>query len=231
MRQYSCKISREELARFIDHTILKPEITVGDIKKVCEEAIVFNFAAVCIPPFYTTLASNILRQSGTKVCTVIGFPFGYNFPETKSFEAVRAVETGADELDMVINITALKSKDLMSVGKDIEGVVNAANGRIVKVIIETCYLSEKEKIKACKCAVNSGASFVKTSTGLGSGGASVEDIRLMCKTVPDGVGVKAAGGVRDLKTALSMIEAGAKRIGTSSGVRIISEINEISNGC
>ncbi|MFQ5963070.1 MAG: deoxyribose-phosphate aldolase [Candidatus Scalinduaceae bacterium] len=224
MNLYRHRISRKEFARFIDHTCLKPEIVNRDVEMACEEAIKFNFAAVCIPPFYTSLASYILKRSGVRVCTVIGFPFGYNFQEAKSFEAVRAVEMGADEMDMVINITALKSKDYVSVCKDIEGVVNAAKGIKVKVIVETCYLSKEEKIKACECAVKSGAAFVKTSTGFGTSGATIEDVRLMCATVPADVGVKAAGGIRDLETALAMIEAGAKRIGTSVSVQLISEI-------
>ena len=220
------RISREELARFIEHTLLMPDVKDSDIERVCEEAGRFNFVAVCIPPFYTSLASEILKHSGVKVCTVIGFPFGYNSPESKSFEAAQAVGNGADELDMVINISALKSGDFVTVCKDIEGVVNAAKGCKIKVIIETCYLSRKEKIKACECAVKSGAAFVKTSTGVGTGGASVEDVRLMCKIIPEGVGVKAAGGIRDLRAALAMINAGAKRIGTSAGVELISEIQE-----
>lgn len=226
MNLYSYRSSRKKLARLIEHTLLRPDVKDSDIERVCEEAVRFNFVAVCIPPFYTSLASKILKHSGVKVCTVVGFPFGYNFPESKSFEAAQAVENGADELDMVINISALKSGDFVTVCKDIEGVVSAAKGYKIKVIIETCYLSRKEKIKACECAVKSGAAFVKTSTGIGTGGASVEDVRLMCKIVPEGVGVKAAGGIRDLKTALALIEAGAKRIGTSAGVELISEIQE-----
>ncbi len=226
MGSYHHRISRKELASFIEHTLLRADVKDSDIKRVCEEAVRFNFVAVCIPPFYTSLASRIVKNSGVKVCTVVGFPFGHNFPESKSFEAARAVENGADELDMVINITALKSEDFASVCKDIEGVVSAAKGSKVKVIIETCYLNRKEKIKACECAVKSGATFVKTSTGFGTSGASIEDVRLMCRLAPEGVGVKAAGGIRDLKTALAMIEAGAKRIGTSAGVELISEIRE-----
>jgi deoxyribose-phosphate aldolase len=226
MSPYHHRISREELARFIEHTLLRPDVKDSDIERVCEEAIRFKFVAVCIPPFYTLLASEILKHSGVKVCTVIGFPFGYNLPESKSFEAAQAVGNGADELDMVINISALKSGDFVTVCKDIEGIVSAAQGCKIKVIIETCYLSRKEKIKACECAVKSGAAFVKTSTGVGTGGASVEDVRLMCKIIPEGVGVKAAGGIRDLRAALAMINAGAKRIGTSAGVELISEIQE-----
>ncbi len=226
MEPYHHRISRKKLARFIEHTLLRPDIKDSDIERVCEDAVRFNFVAVCIPPFYTSLASRILKRSEVKVCTVVGFPFGYNFPESKSFEAARAVENGAHELDMVINITALKSENFASVCKDIEGVISAARGREVKVIIEACYLSREEKIKACECAVKSGAAFVKTSTGFGRSGASIEDVRLMCKIVPEGVGVKAAGGIRDLKTALALIEAGAKRIGTSAGVELIFEFQE-----
>jgi deoxyribose-phosphate aldolase len=226
MNMYSHRISRKKFARFIEHTLLSPDVKDSDIEKLCEDAVRFNFVAVCIPPFYTSLASKILKHSGVKLCTVVGFPFGYSFCEVKSLEAARAVEFGATELDMVINITALKSGDFASVCNDIEGVVRAAKGSKVKVIIETCYLDRKEKIKACECAVKSGAAFVKTSTGFGTSGASIEDVRLMCKTVPEGVGVKASGGIRDLKTAFELIEAGAKRIGTSAGVKLISEIQE-----
>lgn len=224
MRSY--KISRKKFARVIEHTLLRPDVKDGDVEKACEEAIRYNFVAVCIPPFYTSLASKILNHSRVKVCTVVGFPFGYSFCEVKSLEAARAVELGAAELDMVINITALKSGDFAAVCNDIEGVVRAARGSKVKVIIETCYLDRKEKIKACECAVKSGAAFVKTSTGFGISGASTEDVRLMCKTVPEGVGVKAAGGIRNLKMAFELIEAGAKRIGTNTGVELISEIQE-----
>ena len=216
-------ISHKKLAGLIDHTLLKPVTSKEEIERVCKEAIEFNFMAVCIPPFYTSLASSILKGPEIKVCTVIGFPFGYNEHSVKSFEAARMIKMGADELDMVVNITALKSKDFISVCRDIEGVVNAAEGRKVKVIIETCYLSNEEKIKAFQCAVESGAAFVKTSTGFGTGGATIEDVRLMRTTVPKEIGVKAAGGIRDRKTALEMVKAGADRIGTSAGVKIVSD--------
>lgn len=203
MNLYYHRITHKELASFIDQTCLRPEADINEIEGICAEAIKYGFTAVCIPPFYTSLAADRLKRSGVKVCTVIGFPLGYSPHEVKAFEAARAVEMGADELDMVINITALKSKDFVSVCRDIEGVVNAARGNEVKVIVETCYLSREEKIKACECAVKSGAAFVKTSTGFGTGGASIEDVSLMVKVVPEGIGVKAAGGIRDLKTALA----------------------------
>ncbi len=211
-----------ELAKRIDHTILKPDATTEDIKKLCEEALKYNFASVCVNPCNVKLASDLLKESGVDVCTVIGFPLGASTTESKIAEAGEAVKNGAVELDMVINIGALKSGNLDFVKNDIEKVVySAGNKAIVKVIIETCLLTTEEKITACILAKLAGAAFVKTSTGFSTGGAKVEDIRLMRKVVGDKMGVKASGGIRDYETAISMIEAGADRLGTSASVSIV----------
>jgi deoxyribose-phosphate aldolase len=210
------------IAKMIDHTLLKPETTKEQIVKLCEEAKQYNFASVCVNPTWVATAAELLKGSDVKVCTVIGFPLGANTPEVKAFETKNAIENGATEVDMVINIGALKSGDDELVEKDIRAVVEAAKGKaLVKVIIETCLLTEEEKVRACELAVKAGADFVKTSTGFSTGGATVEDIALMRKTVGPEIGVKASGGVRDAQTAQAMIEAGATRIGTSSGVAIV----------
>jgi deoxyribose-phosphate aldolase len=210
------------IAKMIDHTLLKPETTKEQIVKLCEEAKEHNFASVCVNPTWVATAAELLKGSDVKVCTVIGFPLGANTPEVKAFETKNAIENGATEVDMVINIGALKSGDDELVEKDIRAVVEAAKGKaLVKVIIETCLLTEEEKVRACELAVKAGADFVKTSTGFSTGGATVEDIALMRKTVGPEIGVKASGGVRDAQTAQAMIEAGATRIGTSSGVAIV----------
>jgi len=216
-------MTREELAKMVDYTILKPDATKRGVSKLCEEAKNYGFASVCVSPTYVPLASNLLAASDVKVCTVVGFPMGFNTTEVKAFEARTAVEKGACELDMVINIGALKSGDYETVKKDIETVVNVKRshgGLVVKVIIETGYLTTQEKIMACRLAKEAGADFVKTSTGL-VGGATVEDVKLMRETVGKDMGVKAAGGIRTFKEALAMIEAGANRIGTSTGPAII----------
>lgn len=212
-----------DIARYIDHTNLKPYATKEDIIKLCEEAKEHNFYAVCVNPYRVKLAKEQLKETDIKVASVIGFPLGATPTEVKVFEAKKALEDGADELDMVINIGALKDKDYEYVKKDIAEVVKVAHekGAIVKVIIETCYLTDEEKEIACKLAMEAGADFVKTSTGFGSGGATVEDVRLMKKVVGDKLGVKAAGGIRTYEKAIAMIEAGANRIGTSSGVKIV----------
>jgi len=212
-----------DIARYIDHTNLKPYATKEDIIKLCEEAKEHNFYAVCVNPYRVKLAKEQLKETDIKVASVIGFPLGATPTEVKVFEAKKALEDGADELDMVINIGALKDKDYEYVKKDIAEVVKVAHekGAIVKVIIETCYLTDEEKEIACKLAMEAGADFVKTSTGFGSGGATVEDVRLMRKVVGDKLGVKAAGGIRTYEKAIAMIEAGANRIGTSSGVKIV----------
>ncbi|ADO76257.1 deoxyribose-phosphate aldolase [Halanaerobium praevalens] len=214
-------MNKEEIAKTIDHTLLGAEVTAAEVKEKCEEAKKYNFASVCTNPDQVALVKKELAGSEVKVCTVIGFPLGVNLTEIKVKEAEAAVKAGADELDMVIKIGALKAGNYEQVQKDIEAVVKAAPSKIVKVIIETCYLTEAEKIKACKIAKAAGADFVKTSTGFGSGGATIEDIVLMRKTVGEQMGVKASGGVHSLEEAQAMIDAGATRIGASSGVQII----------
>ncbi|WP_427340589.1 deoxyribose-phosphate aldolase [Caloranaerobacter sp. DY30410] len=212
----------KNIASMIDHTILKPDTTKDKVKKVCEEAKKYGFASVCVNPYYVKYVKELLEGSEVKVTSVIGFPLGSNTKEVKAFEASQAIKDGADELDMVINIGALKDKEYDVVREDIKAVVDAAKGKaIVKVIIETCLLTEEEKVMACKLAKEAGADFVKTSTGFSTGGATVEDVRLMRETVGEEMGVKASGGVRDLETAKAMIEAGATRIGASSSVAIV----------
>ena len=215
-----------EVARYIDHTLLKPDATRDEILKVCEEGVRFGFASVCINPIWVRDAACALRGSGVKVCTVIGFPLGANEPDTKAYEARRAIFDGASELDMVINIGALKSSDHDLVSRDIRGVVEVAHevGYICKVIIETALLADDEKVGACLIAKEAGADFVKTSTGFSKGGATAADVALMRRAVGGQMGVKASGGVRDLKQAQEMIHAGATRIGASVGVKIIQEI-------
>jgi deoxyribose-phosphate aldolase len=222
------EITKEKLASMIDHTLLKPEASEADIKKLCDEAIGYRFHSVCVNPSYVGLARQCLENSGVKVCTVIGFPLGATTTRAKVSEAIDAVENGATELDMVLNIGMLKSKNYDRVLNDIKSVVGESKklkeGILVKVILETCLLAKDEKVKACELALEAGADFVKTSTGFSTGGATVEDIKLMRNTVGPNVGVKASGGIRDLKTAIEMIEAGATRIGASSSVKIINEL-------
>jgi len=213
----------EHIAKMIDHTLLKPEATKEQIIRLCHEAKRHGFASVCINPTWVKTAAHELSGTDVLVCTVIGFPLGATTSETKAFETNNAIENGAREVDMVINIGALKSGDVELVERDIRAVVEAAAGKaLVKVIIETSLLSDEEKVRACQLAVKAGAGYVKTSTGFSGGGATVEDVALMRRTVGDKAGVKASGGIRDRETAEAMIEAGATRIGTSSGVAIIS---------
>ncbi|MBI3098439.1 MAG: deoxyribose-phosphate aldolase [Planctomycetes bacterium] len=213
---------RGELASLIDHTLLKPEATSADVTKLCAEAAQFSFASVCVNPTWVRLCAEQLRWSKVKVCTVIGFPFGATPPEVKAFEAKVAQQDGATELDMVINVGALKSGDRALVRRDIEGVVDAADwNTIVKVILETSYLTTDEKREACELSKAAGADFVKTSTGYGPGGATAEDIALMRRVVGPSMGVKASGGIRDTETALKMVAAGASRIGASASVKIV----------
>jgi len=213
-----------DIAKYIDHTILKPEATVEDVKKLCREAKEYNFASVCVNGCYAKLVSTELAGSDVKTCVVVGFPLGAMTKEAKAFETSDAIKNGADEIDMVINVGALKDKNYDLLKQDIEAVVNAAKDKaIVKVIIETCLLTDEEKVKACEIAKEAKADFVKTSTGFSTGGATKEDIALMRKTVGEGLGVKASGGVRDYKTAMEMINAGASRIGASAGIAIVSE--------
>jgi deoxyribose-phosphate aldolase len=215
-----------EVARHIDHTLLKPDATRDEIMKVCEEGVRYGFASVCINPTWVREAACALRGSGVKVCTVIGFPLGANSPDTKAYEARRAIFDGASELDMVINVGALKSGDHDLVSRDIRGVVEVAHEYdfICKVIIETALLTDDEKVSACLIAKEAGADFVKTSTGFSKGGATAADVALMRQVVGGQMGVKASGGVRDLKQAQEMIQAGATRIGASVGVKIIQEM-------
>ncbi|MCD6571596.1 MAG: deoxyribose-phosphate aldolase [Deltaproteobacteria bacterium] len=213
-----------KIHEYIDHTLLKPEAIKGQVIKLCTEAKEYGFASVCVNPYYTSLVAKKLKGSEVKSCVVIGFPLGAIPKEVKAFETETAVKAGAQEVDMVINIGALKAKDFDVVEEDIKAVVEAAKGKaLIKVIIECCLLTDKEKIEACELAVKAGTHFVKTSTGFSTGGATLKDVALMRKTVGDKAGVKASGGIHDLKTALAMIEAGATRIGTSSGVKIMQE--------
>lgn len=212
-----------ELNRMIDHTILKPEATEAAVQKIIDEAKEYNFFSVCINPCWVAFASEQLADTDVAVCTVIGFPLGANTPEVKAYEAADAIKNGANEVDMVINIGALKSQQYDHVRQDIQGVVDAAKGKaLVKVIIETALLTDEEKVKACELAKEAGTDFVKTSTGFSTGGAKVADIRLMRETVGPDMGVKASGGVHNAEEALAMIEAGATRIGASTGVAIVS---------
>ena len=222
-------MNNAELAKMIDHTILKANATQSDIEKLCEEAKEYNFASVCVNPYWVPLASDLLKNSTVKVCTVIGFPLGATSSENKASETEIAILQGADEVDMVINVGAMKNNQTDIVEKDILSVVNSArktgkaqNKNItVKVILETCYLTKDEIKNACLCAKNAGADFVKTSTGFGTGGATVEDVKLMKETLGSSMEVKASGGIRDYETAIKMIEAGATRLGTSSGIAIV----------
>jgi deoxyribose-phosphate aldolase len=217
---------RLSINRYIDHTLLKPEATEAQIVELCREAVRYQFASVCINPCYIAVAARELRGSGVKTGTVIGFPLGATTREVKVFEAEQAMRNGAEELDMVMNIGALKAGLREAVAGEIRAVVEAARGKaLVKVIIECCLLTEEEKIAACQIVQEAGANFVKTSTGFASGGATVKDVRLIRQTVGPDMGIKASGGIRDYRTALAMIEAGANRIGTSSGVAIFREAN------
>jgi deoxyribose-phosphate aldolase len=219
-------MNKKQLAGYIDHTLLKAVATEDAIKKLCLEAQTYRFAAVCVNPTHVELASNELSGSSVKVCTVIGFPLGANSSQVKGFEAAQAVKSGAEEVDMVINIGALKSGKLEVLERDITEVVSQATGNnlaaLVKVIIETYYLTDLEKVTACQIAVKAGAQFVKTSTGFGPGGADVHDIKIMLESVGPEFGIKASGGISTYSQAAAMIEAGATRIGTSAGVQILS---------
>jgi len=215
------------LAKMIDHTLLKPEATQQEIAQLCFEARKYGFASVCVNPTWVSLCAELLKGSSAKVCTVIGFPLGATASETKAFETENAIRQGATEIDMVINIGALKARDLEAVAKDIRGVVNVAHprGAIVKVIIETVLLNDEEKTIACLLSKEAGADFVKTSTGFAGGGATIHDVELMRKTVGPQMGVKASGGVKTFEDAENMIKAGATRIGASAGVKILQGPN------
>jgi len=209
--------------KYIDHTILKPEASEKDIRKLCAEARKYKFATVFVNPSYIKLAAKLLKGSGVKVGCAVGFPLGATTTEVKVMEALQAIKNGAQEIDMVINIGAVKSKNYRLVESDIKSVVKAVKPIGVKTILETCLLTNEEKVKVAKIAKKVGAWFVKTSTGFSTGGATVEDIKLLRKTVGLKMGVKASGGIRDYKTAIALIEVGATRIGTSAGVKIIEE--------
>ena len=207
--------------KFIDHTILKPDASIEDIKRICKEAKEYNFMSVCVNPAFIDLCKNELKDSDVKVCTVIGFPLGATLPQAKALETREAVFEGADEIDMVINVTMLKAHQDDYVYNEIEKVRRSCMGKVLKVIIETCLLTDEEKVRACLLAKKAGADFVKTYTGFSTGGATVHDIELMRKTVGPEMGVKASGGIRTHEDLLAMIKAGATRIGTSSGPKII----------
>ncbi len=215
-----------ELNKYIDHTLLKADATKSQITKLCEEARQYSFASVCVNSGYVSLCRKLLEGSDVKVCTVIGFPLGACTTTTKAVETKRAYENGADEFDMVINIGQLKDGNLDFIVDDISAVVQQAQGKTVKVIIETCLLTDEEKVAACKCAVAAGADFVKTSTGFSTGGATAEDVALMCNAVKGSCKVKASGGIRTYADAMKMIEAGADRLGCSAGVRIMEEYQQ-----
>ncbi|PTK41442.1 deoxyribose-phosphate aldolase [Staphylococcus haemolyticus] len=216
-------------AKFIDHTLLKPESTRQQIDQIIDEAKEYNFKSICVNPTHVKYAAERLNDSDVLVCTVIGFPLGATTTATKIFETEDAIKNGASEIDMVINIGALKDGRFEDVQKDIEGVVGAANGKTVKVIIETVLLSDEEKVKASELAKAAGADFVKTSTGFAGGGATPEDVKLMKDTVGDELEVKASGGVRSLEDFNKMIDAGATRIGASAGVHIIQGLESDSD--
>ena len=211
-----------DIAKTIDHTLLKAETTKEEVKKLCEEARAYEFASVCVNPVWVAYASEQLKGTKVKVCTVIGFPLGATTTAVKAFETKDAIENGATEVDMVINIGALKAGDDETVLKDIQAVTASARGKaLTKIIIETSLLTDEEKERACRLSVEAGADYVKTSTGFSTGGATEEDVRLMRKTVGPDIGVKASGGVRSQEDAVNMIKAGATRIGASSGVKIV----------
>jgi deoxyribose-phosphate aldolase len=213
--------TKKELAALMDHTQLKAFATPSDIEKLCAEAKQIGAATVCVNPTNVTLAKKLLQESPVKVCTVIGFPLGANTSATKAFETQDAIADGADEVDMVINIGALKAGDLETVEEDIAEVVKAAHGTLVKVIIETCYLSDEEKVQACHAAAKAGANFVKTSTGFGTAGAKAEDVDLMISSIPLNMKVKAAGGMHTYADVEPMLEAGASRLGVSASLAIL----------
>ena len=216
----------QNINRLIDHTILKPEASIDDIRKLCIEAKEYNFYSVCVNSAYVNVAYNFLLHSDVKVCSVVGFPLGAMIKEAKAYEAKFAVDSGAEEIDMVINIGLLKSGKIDLFERDIKKVREACKASVLKVIIETCLLDDKEKILACKIAKEYGADFVKTSTGFSTGGATEHDVELMRKTVGDKMGVKASGGIKTYEDAIKMINAGANRLGTSSGIAIMKSAKD-----
>jgi deoxyribose-phosphate aldolase len=217
---------KQRLAAVIDHTLLKPEATSSDIEQLCDEAVLYSFASVCVNPYWVPLAARRLNGSPVKVCTVVGFPLGANITKIKVYEARTARDQGAAELDMVLNIGELRAGNHEAVRCDIAEVAGVAqrDGGRLKVIIETCLLTEEEKVTACRLAIAAGADYVKTSTGFSKSGTTVEDVRLMREVVGPEIGVKASGGIRNLASVRSMLEAGASRIGASAGVAIMKEL-------
>ena len=223
-------ISKAQLVRMIDHSLLHPSLTSEDIQKGCAEGLKYGFAAVVVNPVHIPIVAKVLQGSPVKVCSVLSFPFGLSPSAVKAHEANAVLAEGAQEIDMVMNLSALRSGERDIVRNDIMAVVGEAKqfskGVVVKVILENCYLSEEQKIQACALAAEAGADYVKTSTGFGTGGATVEDVRLMRKAVGQNLGVKAAGGIRTLDQALGMVEAGANRIGTSASVSIVESLDD-----
>lgn len=207
--------------KYIDHTLLKPDATKEGIDKLLAEAKEYDFASVCVNPYWVAYCAQVLKDSDVKVCTVIGFPLGANTTATKVFEAREAIANGADEIDMVINIGELKAGNDAAVEADIHALAEASGNKLLKVIIETCLLTDQEKVRACQLAVKAGADYVKTSTGFSTGGATIPDVTLMRQTVGEQVGVKASGGARTYQDAKAFVEAGASRIGASAGVAIV----------
>jgi len=232
MKKLDITMTSGEVAKLIDHTFLRPEATRRNIEDLCREGLELHFATVCINPAWVSIATRLLDRSGVGVCTVVGFPLGATTSTVKAYEARNAIIEGAREIDMVIDIGALKSGDHDSVLRDIEAVatVCAEGSSLTKVIIETALLTAEEKIDACRLAKRAGADFVKTSTGFGPGGATVPDVQLIRQTVGPTMGIKAAGGIRDLAAVEAMVAAGATRIGTSAGVRIIRELKSSGSG-
>ena len=215
------------IASMIDHTLLKQDATGEQIDRLCAEAAEYHFASVCVNPYYVVRCVKNLKGTGVKVCPVVGFPLGATTMETKVFETLQAVASGAEEIDMVINVCALKSGHIRGVEQEIQAMAAAVEGKaILKVIIETCLLTDEEKVLACQIAKRCGADFVKTSTGFSTGGATVEDVALMRRTVGPEMGVKASGGIRDYAKAKAMIDAGASRIGASAGIAIVEAERE-----
>ncbi len=214
-------MNKKELAGMMDHTLLKAFATPEQIEKVCREAIEIGAASVCVNPVNVPQVAKLLKGTGVKTCTVIGFPLGANTPAVKAFETKDAIANGAEEVDMVINIGALKSGNADAVYEDIKAVVDAANGTLTKVIIETCYLTDEEKVIACQMAAKAGANFVKTSTGFGTGGATAHDVALMKKSIPATMKVKASGGMRTWEDVIPNLEAGADRLGVSASIAIL----------
>lgn len=218
-----------KLNQFIDHTKLGPTVSLSDIQTLIEEGLTYKFKSLCVNPQYVSYVSQALKNSSVLTCTVVGFPHGTHTKEAKAFETAQAVKDGADEIDMVIQVSYVKEKDETRTYEDIKAVVDAASGKPVKVIIETCYLTDEEIVFACQMANKAGASFVKTSTGFGSGGATVEAVKLMKQTVGESLEVKASGGIRNVDDAYKMIEAGATRLGTSKGVALMNKEEDHGN--